>query len=199
MPIQVFVADEQSDRPVDPGRIGELAERVLSDRGIRGDAELTVLFVDEGAIGSLNQRFLGRTGPTDVLAFPIEDGEDLTGPLAPPGSPLFAGTGPGRRPAGLPGDEDDVLTGGDVPLLLGDVVICPEVAHRNAPEHTGSYDDEIALLVVHGILHLLGLDHDDEREAEQMEALEQELLERHHRAIHRQSGPAGATAEAGPS
>ena len=50
-----------------------------------------------------------------------------------------------------------------MPLLLGDVVICPEVAFRNAPAHAGSYDDEIALLVVHGILHLLGMDHERRR------------------------------------
>jgi len=180
VPIRVFVADEQSDRPVDPGRIGELAERVLGDRGVRGDAELMVLFVDEQAIASLNERFLGKKGPTDVLSFPIEDGEDLTGPLAPPGTPLGAGTGPGRGPAAPYGDEADrAVAGGDVPLLLGDVVICPEVAHRNAADHIGSYDDEIALLVVHGILHLLGMDHEDEAEAEEMEALEQELLRRH--------------------
>jgi len=199
VPIQVFVADEQSDRPVDPGRISQLAERVLSDRGIRGDAELTVLFVDAAAIGSLNERFLGKKGPTDVLSFPIEDGEDLAGPLAPPGSPLSAVTGPGRRPTGPYGEETDLLAGGDVPLLLGDVVICPEVAHRNAPGHAGSYDDEIALLLVHGILHLLGMDHQEESEAEEMEALEQELLERHHRPPAETGGPPAVTGERAPS
>jgi len=183
VPIQVFVADEQSDRPVDPSRMGDLAERILADRGIRGDAELTVLFVDEGAIGSLNERFLGKKGPTDVLSFPIEDGEDFVGPLAPPKSSPATGSGPGRGPAGPYGDDSDQLYpgSGGMPLLLGDVVICPEVAHRNAPEHAGTYEDEIALLLVHGILHLLGMDHQVEDEAEQMEALEQELLARHHR------------------
>jgi probable rRNA maturation factor len=66
--------------------------------------------------------------------------------------------------------------------LLGDVVICPAVAYRNAPEHAGTYDDELALLVVHGLLHLLGLDHDEPDEAEAMEAKERELLARYHRA-----------------
>jgi probable rRNA maturation factor len=55
------------------------------------------------------------------------------------------------------------------------------VAHRNAPEHAGTYDDEIALLVVHGLLHLLGLDHEDSDEAEAMEAKERTLLARHYR------------------
>ena len=52
----------------------------------------------------------------------------------------------------------------DLPLLLGDVVICPAVAAGNAPDHAGTFDDELALLVVHGILHVLGLDHADDAE-----------------------------------
>jgi probable rRNA maturation factor len=59
-------------------------------------------------------------------------------------------------------------------------VICPAVAHRNAPEHAGTYDDEMALLLVHGILHLLGMDHADEDEARDMQRRERELLERFH-------------------
>ncbi len=65
--------------------------------------------------------------------------------------------------------------------LLGDVVICPAVAARNALEHEVALEDEIALLVVHGLLHLLGLDHEDDAEAERMEALEQDLLNRYYR------------------
>jgi probable rRNA maturation factor len=67
-----------------------------------------------------------------------------------------------------------------MPLLIGDVVICPEIAWRQAPEHAGSYDDELALLVVHGILHLLGMDHEEDEEAAAMEALEQQLLAAHY-------------------
>lgn len=168
MPIQVFVADEQSDRPIDPGRWGELAERVLADRGVLGPAELNVLFVDEKTIASLNERFLHKSGPTDVLSFPIED--ELGSPPHPPAGPEPEVTGPGRDAIG--GDEDAA------PLMVGDVVICPAVAWKNAPEHAGSYEDEIALLLVHGILHLLGMDHEVEAEAEAMEALERELLAR---------------------
>jgi probable rRNA maturation factor len=73
-----------------------------------------------------------------------------------------------------------------MPTLLGDVVICPEVAWRQAPEHTGTYHDELALLVVHGILHLLGMDHEQEAEAEAMERHEQDLLDR----FHREAAPA---------
>jgi hypothetical protein len=68
-------------------------------------------------------------------------------------------------------------------MLLGDVVICPAVAARNAPEHAGTYDDELALLLVHGILHLLGMDHEDDDEAEVMEARERVLLARFHQGL----------------
>jgi probable rRNA maturation factor len=162
---QVFAADEQSDRPVDLARWVALAERVLGDRGIGEGAELSVMFVDETSIAGLNERFLGRKGPTDVLSFPIED--ELIGPSHVPDQEA---SGPGRGPIELE----------EVPLLIGDVVICPEVAWRQAPEHAGNYDDELALLLVHGILHLLGMDHEDASEAATMEALEQQLLDAHH-------------------
>jgi probable rRNA maturation factor len=172
MGIEVFVADEQSEHPVDLGRWSALSERVLLDQGLGPDVELSVLFVDEPAITSLNERFLGRQGPTDVLSFPIED--DLTLPSRPPGTGSVGATGPGRR---WGPEEEPAETG--IPLLLGDVVICPAVAARNAEDHAGSYDEELALLLVHGILHLCGMDHADEAEATEMEALERQLLERH--------------------
>jgi probable rRNA maturation factor len=164
MPVDVFASDEQRDQPVDLGRWVTLARRVLADRRVKGDAEVSLLFVDEAAIASLNERFLGREGPTDVLAFPIEDEP------APGGrSPDLGGTGPGSEPV-------------DEPLvLLGDVVVCPAVAAHQAGEHDNTYEDEIALLVVHGLLHLLGLDHQADAEAERMEALERRLLARYHR------------------
>jgi probable rRNA maturation factor len=164
---QVFAADEQSDRPVDLARWVALAERVLGDRGISDGAELSLMYVDERAIAALNERFLGRKGPTDVLSFPIED--ELIGPGHVPDQEA---SGPGRGPIELE----------DAPLLIGDVVICPEVAFRQADGHTGTYDDELALLLVHGILHLLGLDHEDDAEAAAMEELEQQLLTAHYRA-----------------
>jgi probable rRNA maturation factor len=66
-----------------------------------------------------------------------------------------------------------------VPLLLGDVLVCPVVAERNAPDHAGTYEDELALLVVHGTLHVLGMDHADEAETAVMQAREREHLFRH--------------------
>lgn len=174
MQAQVFAADEQTAQPVDTLRWIHLAEAVLAEEGV-GDAEVSMLFVDEVAIADLNKRFLGRDGPTDVLAFPIDDDPGEGGR-----SPDSGGSGPGFN-----------AESSEAPSLLGDLVICPAVAERNAPEHAGTYEDEIALLVVHGLLHLLGMDHVDEDEAEAMEGRERELLERHHLQ------PA-ATAQEGP-
>lgn len=78
--------------------------------------------------------------------------------------------------------EDELAHSQDETVLLGDVVICPAVAHRNAPGHAGTYPDEIALLTVHGILHVLGHDHAEPEETMVMQARERELLERFHRS-----------------
>ncbi|HVX20150.1 MAG TPA: rRNA maturation RNase YbeY [Acidimicrobiales bacterium] len=167
MAVDVYAADEQAEAggPVDLGRWVALARAVLEDRKVKGDCEVSLLFVDQDTIAGLNQQFLGRTGPTDVLAFPIEDDP------APGGrSPDLGGSGPGAEP------------GPDPLVLLGDVVICPAVAARNAVDHDVTLDDELALLVVHGLLHLLGMDHEVEAEAERMERLERKLLARYHRA-----------------
>jgi probable rRNA maturation factor len=163
--VEVFGADEQGDEPVDTLRWVRLAEEVLGAEGVRGDTEVSLLFVDEASIADLNKRFLGRDGPTDVLAFPIDEE-----PVESGRSPDSGGTGPGFTAEPV-----------DAPTLLGDVVICPAVARRNAPDHAGTYDDELALLVVHGILHLLGMDHAESDEAEAMEARERQLLDRFHR------------------
>jgi probable rRNA maturation factor len=163
--IDVFAADEQEAHPIDVARWAELARRVLEAQGVKGDTEVSLLFVDEGAIATLNEQFLGKSGPTDVLSFPIEDEPGPTGR-----SPDLGGTGPGSDVS-----EHVALT------LLGDVVICPAVASRNAAEHGVLFEDEVALLVVHGLLHLLGMDHEGDAEAARMEALEQQLLQRFHR------------------
>jgi probable rRNA maturation factor len=110
------------------------------------------LFVEEDTIHELNRVHMGKDRPTDVLSFPLE-GADAT-------------------------QADD---------MIGDIVVCPTVAAANALDHAGqghhrgSVDDEIALLVVHGVLHLVGHDHQDDAEAEVMEDLEQEILAMHHR------------------
>jgi probable rRNA maturation factor len=164
--VQVFGADEQSVAPVDVGRWVALARDVLVAEGVAGEAELSLLFVGEDAIAELNRRFMDVEGPTDVLAFPIDD-------------PVVAGRWPD---AGTSGPDRDDPQHDDLPLLLGDVVVCPSVARRQAPGHAGSYDDEMALLVVHGVLHVLGHDHAEPEETAVMRARERELLDRfHHR------------------
>jgi probable rRNA maturation factor len=163
--VTVFVADEQTAQPVDVARWQRLAEAVLADEGVEGECELSVLFVSDDTISALNERFMGHDGPTDVLSFPI-DGE---------------ANSPGRWPdSGGPGPDRDDDDPEELPLLLGDVVICPAVAATNAPQHAGSYDDELALLVVHGTLHLLGMDHDDDTSRTVMQDRERQLLAAHH-------------------
>jgi probable rRNA maturation factor len=162
--VEVFGVDEQTDHPVDLARWVRLANAVLADSGVRGDAELSLVFVDEPAMADLNKRYMDKDGPTDVLAFPLDD------PLDAGRWPDSGSTGPDREPPPV----------AELPMLLGDVVVCPAVAARQAPTHAGSYDDELALLVVHGVLHVLGMDHAVPEEAAQMQARERELLDRHH-------------------
>ncbi len=113
--------------------------------------ELSVTFVDETEITDLNAEFMGHEGPTDVLSFPLDVDET---------------------------DEIDALPG--MPIMLGDVVICPAVAERAATDHAGTFLDEIALLLVHGILHVLGHDHDAEPRTSLMRTRELELLQACH-------------------
>jgi probable rRNA maturation factor len=166
MAIDVFAADEQKDEAVDTMRWVRLAKDVIAAEDVKGDVELSMLFVDEQAIADLNARFLDETGPTDVLAFPMDEHLSEGGR-----SPDSGGTGPGVNPE--PTTE--------APTMLGDVVLCPAVAHRNAESASRSYEDEMALLVVHGILHLLGMDHADAEEATAMQRRERELLGRFHK------------------
>jgi probable rRNA maturation factor len=164
--LQVFGADEQTDVGIEVDRWVRLAQDVLAAEGVAGEAELSLLFVDETSMAELNLQFMDAPGPTDVLAFPIDE----KGPN-------------GRWPdAGTTGPDRNDPTGDDVPLILGDVVVCPAVAVRQAPQHAGSLDDELALLVVHGILHVLGHDHAEPDEAARMQARERDLIDRfHHR------------------
>lgn len=161
---EVFVADEQADVPVDLARWQQLALDVLVAEGVRGLAELAVLFVSEHEMAELNDSYMGKAGPTDVLAFPIDAAEAEI---------VLHGQPPSRGPDRAPPDP------ADMPLLLGDVVVCPAVAARQAPDHAGSVDDEMALLVVHGVLHVLGHDHVDDDDRVAMQARERELLEQH--------------------
>ena len=143
------------DDLVDTERWAGLARAVLCDEGV-GSGELGLRFVDAGAMAELNLAHMGTAGPTDVLAFPIDGGH-----------------------GGAPGPT----------VLLGDVVVCPAYAARadgdpaasGNSRPAGHADDELALLVVHGVLHVLGYDHAHEAEAAAMQTREQQLLAAHHR------------------
>lgn len=76
--------------------------------------------------------------------------------------------------------DEPAAVGGPVPVLLGDVVIAPAVAERQCADHAGTFDDEIALLVVHGVLHVLGHDHAEPAETARMRERELVLLAAHH-------------------
>jgi probable rRNA maturation factor len=118
--------------------------------GVNPMAELSVLLVDLAYMAELNHRWMGGDGPTDVLAFPMEDGTIDPGP--------------------------NELGGGE-PTLLGDVVLCPEVAARQAEQASHETADELDMLTVHGVLHLLGYDHAESEEEREMFALQAKLLD----------------------
>lgn len=162
---EVFCADEQTAVPVDLDRWQRLATEVLRAEGVRGLAELSLLFVNEAEITELNEGYMGKAGPTDVLSFPIDASEAEI---------VLHGQPPSRGPDRSPPDP------GDMPLLLGDVVICPSVAAAQCADHAGTLDDEFALLVVHGVLHVLGYDHDLPDELTRMRTRELELLQEFH-------------------
>lgn len=146
--MSVFLADEQSE-PVDLAGLRRLAEMILDEEGFPPDTQVTILLVDDDEIAAYNHRFLERSGPTDVLAFPVEH-------LLPGIVPEHDATGP--------------------PLMIGDVIVSPAYVRRQADEHSVSFESEMSLMVTHGILHLLGYDHRNDDDAERMESRERKLL-----------------------
>ncbi len=163
--IEVFCVDEQSDVAIDIARWHQLAKNVLNAEGVRGAAELTLMFVPESAIAGLNEKYMGKSGSTDVLSFPLDAIDAVRTP------------GPGAISHGPDKSNVDL---NDLPILLGDVVVCPVVAERQSLTHAGNIDDEFALLVTHGVLHVLGYDHEQDSEAKKMQSRERELLEQLH-------------------
>ena len=127
----------------------DLASDALRAEGLSEEALLGLTLVTEERMAELHAGALGMTEATDVLAFPLEN---MT---------------PGETPA---------WTEQDPPPHLGDVVICPSAVRRNAKKAGVPFDDELALMVIHGVLHLLGYDHAEDAEAEAMEGRERDLL-----------------------
>lgn len=140
---------------IDGARWAGLLVSVLAEERVAPGAGVGLSFVAPGPMTELNREHMGGDGPTDVLAFPI-DGREAAG---------AGGSGP--------------------PGVVGDIVICPAVATANAPDHAGTVDDELALLVVHGALHLLGHDHAEADERIRMQGRERELLAAHHGPLAR--------------
>lgn len=139
---------------LDLDRWGLLAASAAHGEGVRRPAELGLAFVDETEITELAAAWLQSDHPTDVLAFPVE---------------VSARRALRATPAGAP------------PSLLGDVVVCPLVAARQAAQAGHAPADELALLIVHGVLHLLGHDHARPLESLRMKWRTRNLLARLHR------------------
>lgn len=146
--MNVFVADEQTE-PVDAAFLRELATIALEAESCPTDTEVSVILVGDEEMAGYNTRFLERSGPTDVISLPIEE------------------LVPGRPPGSVPGGP---------PPLLGDVIIDPAHIRRQAVELGRDFDDEIALMVVHGLLHLLGYAHESDEKADRMEERERLIL-----------------------
>ncbi len=134
---------------VDQAALEGFVAAILHQESVEDESILSVQFIDTDAIAELNSRYMFERGPTDVLSFPIED--------AAPGKP------PLRDPDGPP-------------LELGDIFICEEIVASHAQEYDVSFNAELHLMVVHGVLHILGWNHQTDAEAEAMEEREAEHL-----------------------
>ena len=174
----IEVANESGMSVDEPG-LAALARFVLDEMRMHPLAELSILLVDGPTIADLHQRWLGEAGPTDVLAFPMDE-------LRPPP--------PGSDRSDRAGGSDS----GSAPFLIGDVVLCPEVATDQAREAQHPVAEELELLCTHGILHLLGFDHAEPDERATMFGLQDRLLDswRAERAALRDAAAPDASAPA---
>ena len=155
---------------VDERALVDVARHVLDRMGVSPQAELSISIQDAAEMERLHVQYMDLPGPTDVLAFPMDE-LDLRGSRGvPQGS----------------GAEDEEAA----PTLLGDVVLCVEVAERQAREAGHSTLDELQLLTAHGVLHLLGFDHAEPDEHAEMFGLQAELL-----ASFRSGGASGDRGE----
>ena len=137
----IDLSNRQTVHPIELQRLEAQARKILSGLA-RPEAELSVLLVDDTAIGLLNQDYLGRTGPTNVIAFPMGEGE----------------------------------FGQINPELLGDVVLSVETAWKEAAEAGYRLEEMLDFYLIHGILHLMGYDHEGSaEEAARMEAASQDV------------------------
>jgi probable rRNA maturation factor len=138
--------NNESVIPVDEVALQRLSIYALDHLHVQPDAELAIVLVDEGAMEQLHLQWMDEPGPTDVLSFPMDE--------------LRPGTEESMTPAGL----------------LGDIVLCPQVAISQAETAGHSPLDEMLLLTTHGILHLLGFDHAEPDEEKEMFGIQREIL-----------------------
>ena len=138
--------NNESGYEVDEAEVAALARYVLDEMHVHPQTDLSVLLVDVAVMTDLHVRWMDEAGPTDVLSFPMDELR--------------------------PGRDDEPSP----PGLLGDVVLCPEVAAQQARVAGHSTVEELLLLTVHGILHLLGYDHAEPDEEKEMFALQRRLL-----------------------
>jgi probable rRNA maturation factor len=138
--------NNESSIPVDETALLRLASYALDQMHVHPDAELAIVLVDEAAMEQLHVQWMDEPGPTDVLSFPMDE--------------LRPGTEESPTPAGL----------------LGDVVVCPQVAETQAEAAGHSTLEEILLLTTHGILHLLGFDHAEPEEEREMFGIQRDIL-----------------------
>lgn len=136
----------ETEVDIELSEFADLADFVLTEMHVSTDSELNILFIEEEPMADLHVRWLDLEGPTDVMSFPMDELK--------------------------PGRPDQVTASG----TLGDICICPMVAKRQAEAAGHSTVEEMLLLATHGILHLLGFDHDDPSEEEVMFALQRKLL-----------------------
>jgi probable rRNA maturation factor len=148
--VSVEVLNESGDA-VDEAALSALAGHLLDRLSVHPLAELSIVLVDEAAMTELHEKWMGEPGPTDVLAFPMDE----------------------LRPGHVSGGTEDAPVD---PALLGDVVLCPVIAVRQARRAGHSVQDELHMLCTHGILHLLGYDHAEPDEHKEMFGLQAELL-----------------------
>ena len=138
--------NNESTIPVDEATILRLAAYALDSMHVHADAELAIVLVDEGAMEQLHVQWMDEPGPTDVLSFPMDE--------------LRPGTEDAETPPGL----------------LGDIVLCPQVAQGQAETAGHSTLEELLLLTTHGVLHLLGFDHAEPAEEKEMFGIQRDIL-----------------------
>ncbi|MCS4276049.1 MULTISPECIES: rRNA maturation RNase YbeY [Mycetocola] len=138
--------NNESAVEIDEAALQRLGEFALAAMHVSPEADLNIVAVDEAAMEQLHVQWMDEPGPTDVLSFPMDE--------------LRPGTPEQPTPAGL----------------LGDIVLCPQVAESQAETAGHSTLDELLLLTTHGILHLLGYDHAEPEEKREMFGIQRDIL-----------------------